>query len=123
MTDTTDNTVPKWDTPPGVQLKDATVNVQDIATVLQSFLVVAGLVHMHLFNQLLVVTSGKDGVHSPGSKHAKGEAVDLRIIDLPPSNAPAFLLCLRVLCDRFHLAMFDESYTPGAGHVHIEVAG
>jgi hypothetical protein len=83
MTNTTDTTGPKWDVPPGVQLKDATVNVQDIATVLQSFLVVAGLVHMHLFNQLLVVTSGKDGVHSPGSKHGRGEALDLRIIGLP----------------------------------------
>jgi hypothetical protein len=123
MNDATDRTGPAFVVPPGVALKDNTVNVVDIDPALQSFLITAGLVHMHLFNQLLVVTSGKDGVHSVGSKHAKGDAVDLRIWPLPLGYQPAFILLLRVLCDRFHLAMFDESFTPGAGHVHVEIAG
>jgi hypothetical protein len=108
--------------PPGVQFKDSTVNIRDVDELLQSFLITAGLVHMHLFTTLLTVTSGKDGQHSPGSKHAAGKALDLRIIDLPPEYQPAFLLCLRVLCARFHLAMFDESNLPGRRHVHIEIA-
>ena len=123
MTDATDRTGPEFDVPPGVTLKDATVNVKDVDPALQSFLIVAGLVHMHLFNQLLVVTSGKDGAHVASSKHERGKALDLRINDLPPQYQPAFLLVLRVLCDRFHLAMFDESFAPGMGHVHIEIAG
>jgi hypothetical protein len=109
--------------PPGVKLKDSTVNIRDVDGLLQSFLITAGLVHMHLFNMLLVVTSGKDGQHSPGSKHGTGKALDLRIADLASQDQPAFLLCLRVLCARFGLAMFDESNLPGAGHVHIEIAG
>lgn len=123
MVDATNRTGPNLQLPPGVELKDASVNVLDIDPALQSFLVVAGLVHMHLFNAILVVTSGKDGKHVASSKHMLGHAVDLRILDLPPQYQPAFLLALRVLCDRFHLAMFDETYAPGMGHVHIEIAG
>jgi hypothetical protein len=113
----------KFITPPGVALKDKTVDVEHINAVLQAFLIVAGLVHMHLFNSLLTVTSGKDAKHAQSSKHYIGNAVDLRINDLPPDYQPVFILYLRVLCDRFHLALFDESNVPGAGHVHIEIAG
>jgi hypothetical protein len=123
MADATDRTGPAFVVPPGVQLKDASVNVVDVDPVLQSFLIVAGLVHMHLFNQLLVVTSGKDGTHVASSKHGEGKAVDLRIYDVPPQYQPAFLLVLRVLCARFALAIFDETYAPGMGHVHVEIAG
>lgn len=123
MTDATINTGPQFIAPPGVALKDAAVNVKDIRPELQAFLTRAGLVHLHLFDCVLTVTSGKDSVHSPNSKHYKGEAVDLRISDLRPEWQAAFILSLRVLCDRFKLAVFDESNLPGAGHVHIEIAG
>lgn len=123
MIDATDRTGPEFDLPPGVALKDASVNVKDISPVLQSFLIVAGLVHMNLFNELLIVTSGKDSQHVASSKHDKGEAVDLRITSVPERYQPAFLLVLRVLCARFLLAMFDETYAPNMGHVHIEIAG
>jgi hypothetical protein len=117
------NEHPKFTVPAGVALKDATVNVLDINPLLQAYLVNAGLIHLHLFRDLLVVTSGKDGVHSPGSKHMKGDAVDLRISTMQPERQPVFLMATRILCERYNLAMFDESYTPGAGHVHIEIAG
>jgi len=123
MTDATDKTGPDFIVPAGVELKDSGVNVRDIDPALQSFLIVLGLVHLHLFNLPVVVTSGKDSQHVGSSKHYKGDAVDLRISDLLPAYQPAFLLALRVLCDRFHLAMFDESYAPGMGHVHVEIAG
>jgi hypothetical protein len=123
MVDATNLTGRQFLLPPGVELKDKSVDVLDLDPVLQSFLVVAGLIHLHLFNAILIVTSGKDGNHVTSSKHGKGDAVDLRINDLPPQYQPAFLLALRVLCDRFHLAMFDETYAPGMGHVHIEIAG
>lgn len=123
MVDATDRTGPDFVVPPGVELKDASVNVKDINPVLQSFLIRFGLVHLHLFGTPVVVTSGKDAQHVASSKHDRGWAVDLRISDLPAAAQPAFLLALRVLCDRFELAMFDESYAPGAGHVHVEIAG
>jgi hypothetical protein len=123
MTDATDSTGKYWLPPAGVELKDASVNVSDIDPVLQSFLVRLGLIHLHLFNAPVVVTSGKDAIHAASSKHYKGDAVDLRITDLPPGDQPAFLLILRVLCDKFCLAMFDETYAPGMGHVHVEIAG
>ncbi len=109
--------------PAGVRLKDATVNIADVDLALQAFLTVAGLVHLHLFDEMLTVTSGRDGAHSPGSKHAAGCAVDLRMSDVSLADQPVFILCLRVLCARFKLALFDESNVPGAGHVHVEVAG
>jgi hypothetical protein len=109
--------------PAGVRLKDPTVNIRDVDEVLQRFLVTAGLVHLHLFDEMLTVTSGKDGVHAPGSKHAVGRAVDLRISDLGLAEQPVFILYLRVLCARFHLNLFDESNLPYGGHVHIEIAG
>jgi hypothetical protein len=123
MADKASNPVFSFIVPAGVALKDKSVNVADINPVLQAFLVAAGLVHMHLFNALLTVTSGKDAKHAQASKHYIGNAVDLRINDLPPDYQPVFILYLRVLCDRFHLALFDESNVPGAGHVHIEIAG
>lgn len=123
MSDATDRTGPDFVVPPGVELKDASVNVKEIHPVLQSFLIRFGLVHLHLFGTPVVVTSGRDAQHVASSKHYNGEAVDLRINSLPASYQPAFLLVLRVLCDTFHLAMFDESFAPGAGHVHVEIAG
>lgn len=123
MPDKLNNSPSPFIVPPGVALKDKSVNVTDINPVLQAFLVAAGLVHMHLFNALLTVTSGEDAMHTVGSKHYIGNAVDLRINDLPLDYQPVFILYLRVLCDRFHLALFDESNVPGAGHVHIEIAG
>lgn len=107
----------------GVEIKDASVNLSGIDTTLRTFLGVAGNVHFYLFAAPLVVTSGRDGQHVASSKHAEGKAVDVRIHDLTPGDQPAMLAYLRVLCERMSLAMFDESFAPGMGHVHIEIAG
>jgi hypothetical protein len=123
MTDTASSVEPKWIVPAGVTVKDASVNVSDLNPVLHSFLVRAGLVHLHLFNAVLTVTSGKDGKHVTSSKHGRGEAVDLRITDLAPELQPVFILAMRVLCQQFNLAAFDESYAPGMSHLHIEIGG
>lgn len=123
MTDIVNNPPQPWRCPAGVAVKDATVNVADLNPVLQSFLVRAGLVHLHLFNAILVITSGVDGKHVVSSKHGRGDAVDVRIGDLPLDEQPAFLLAMRVLCKQFKLAAFDESYAPGMCHLHIEIGG
>lgn len=107
----------------GVEIELESVNVVDIDPTLRTFLGVAGNVHFYLFAAPLVVTSGRDGHHVASSKHAEGKAVDIRIHDLAPGDQPAMLAYLRVLCKRMSLAMFDESFAPGMGHVHIEIAG
>jgi hypothetical protein len=123
MTSDATNGQAPWQVPAGIELKDASVNLRDVNPVLQSFLVPVGLIHLHLFDAVLVVTSGKDGAHVASSKHGRGDAVDLRITDLRADWQPAFLLVLRVLARRFNLAVFDETYAPGMGHVHVEIGG
>ena len=123
MPDATDRTGPNFVVPPGVELKDASVNVADVDAVLHSFLNVLGLIYLHLFDHPVIVTSGKDAAHVASSKHYEGKAVDLRISNLSQDEQPAMLLVLRVLCKQYGLAMFDETYAPGMGHVHIEIAG
>lgn len=107
----------------GVERKDVNVNVSDIDPELKTFLRIAGLAHQVMFSKPVVVTSGRDGNHVASSKHASGKAVDLRISDLWAGDQPAWLAMLRVFCERMHLACFDESFAPGMGHVHIEIAG
>jgi hypothetical protein len=108
--------------PAGIALASPAVNIADLNPVLHSFLIKAGLVNLHLFDRMLVVTSGMDGVHSPGSKHGKGDALDLRIADVPISQQAVFILYLRDLCHTFRLAFFDESNLPGEPHIHVEIA-
>lgn len=107
----------------GVERKDASVMLDTIDEQLKIFLRVAGLAHVVMFSKPVVVTSGRDGAHVNSSKHMQGKAVDLRISDLFPSDQPAWLAMLRVLCERMHLAVFDESFAPGMGHVHVEIGG
>lgn len=123
MVDATDRTGANWQIPPGVQLKNDSVNVRDVNPKLQAFLIQAGLVHLHLFDLPLTVTSGKDAIHVQSSKHYKGDAVDLRGSDLLSDEGPAWLLCLGIMAAKFGLAIFDESHVPGAQHIHIEIAG
>lgn len=87
------------------------------------FLARLGLVHLHLFGTPVVITSAVDSVHSPNSKHAKGDAVDLRIMDKSPRQQAIFLLLIFELSKTFPVAFFDESNLPGQPHVHVEVAG
>lgn len=107
----------------GVERKDVNVQLDTIDEQLKTFLRIAGLAHVVMFSKPVVVTSGRDGNHVASSKHASGKAVDLRISDLFPGDAPAWLAMLRVLCERMHLACFDESFAPGMGHVHVEIGG
>jgi len=106
--------------PPGVEKASPVVDLSGIEANLFAALTPLGLVHLHLFNEPLTVTSGRDSVHVPSSKHGRGMAVDLRITDKRPEDIPCFLLILRVMCARFGLACFDESYLPGEPHIHLE---
>jgi hypothetical protein len=123
MTDATLNPIPPGVLPPGIDRKDATVDINGLNPALLLFLRSLGLVHLHLFNDPCVLTSAKDGKHALQSKHYKGDAVDLRISDKNGLAQATFLLILVYMSRVYKLAVFDESNVVGAGHIHVEVAG
>lgn len=123
MSDATMNPTPPGILPAGIERKDDSVDTAHLNPVLSLFLRSLGLVHLHLFGKPCVLTSAQDGTHAIGSKHYKGYAVDLRMVDKTGIEQAAFLMILTVLARQMKLAVFDESTVPGAGHVHVEIAG
>lgn len=123
MPDATENPIPPGIFPAGTQGKDASVNLVGVEPALLSFLTRLGLIHMHLFDSVLTITSAKDAIHGKGSKHYVGKAVDIRIVDLAPDMRPVFLMVLYAMSAKYRIAVFDESQLPGGPHVHVELAG
>lgn len=123
MTDATLNPLPPGVLPAGVERKDASVLTQKLNPVLLRFLAVLGQVHLHLFDTPVVITSAVDATHAPGSKHFQGNAVDIRLSDLTPESQMILILIVRRLSLEMDLAYFDETMLPGAGHLHVEIAG
>lgn len=68
---------------PGVYLKDSSVNVKNLAPELLRALVTMRDVLSALGAGPLVVTSGNDGFHVPGSRHYVNDAVDVRSLHIP----------------------------------------
>ena len=122
MTDATLQPLPDGVLPVGVERADSRVVTTQLHKALTAFFVPLGLVHLHLFDMPAVITSARDSVHVPASKHGQGKAVDLRIFDKRPKWQPVYLLVLTTLGDRFGLTVFDESDLPGEAHIHVEVA-
>jgi hypothetical protein len=102
--------------------KSPEVNLDGVAQPLLDFLGVLGIVHVALWSCPLIVTSARDQTHAANSKHASGKAVDLRVNDIVRDHGDRLLAVVLVLCERFHLTVFDERNLPGAGHFHVEVA-
>jgi len=93
----------------------ANVNLDGVTPQIFFALGVANSMHRRMFGPPLTITSAKDGTHSPGSLHPKGDAVDLRIHDLPPVTAAAF--CASLL-DALHPLGYDVVLEPT--HIHLE---
>ena len=123
MSESTQMPIPPGVLPVGVERKDATVLTQGLNPVLMQFLTRLGLVHLHLFGVPVIITSAVDAKHAPGSKHYKGDAVDVRILDKVPLSRSCFLLVVIELASQFGCAVFDETNLSSAPHVHIEIAG
>lgn len=123
MSESTQTPLPPGVLPAGVERKDATVLTQGLNPILLQFLTRLGLVHLHLFGAPVVITSAVDAKHAPGSKHYKGDAVDLRIDDMTAANYMCLLVIVKVFTYSFPIAVFDEARLPGAPHLHIEIAG
>lgn len=103
--------------------KSPDVNLEGVDETLIEFLTVLGIVHQALWGRPLVVTSARDQIHTAGSKHSLGRAVDLRVSDIIEPGRDRLLAVVNVLADRFCLTVFDERNLPGAGHFHVECAG
>jgi hypothetical protein len=123
MPDATESPLPPGIFPAGTQAKDSSVSLIGVDPILISFLTRLGLIHMHLFDSIMTVTSARDAVHGKGSKHYIGKALDLRISDLPPRSLITFMAVLWELTPRYKLAVFDEEQCIGAQHIHVELAG
>lgn len=67
----------------------------------------------------IVITSARDGVHSPNSVHYSGEAFDLRTNTLLPSQKAALLTNLQVELYREPRMFFAFLEHPGEPNEHI----
>jgi len=70
-----------------MQPKDETVNIWGLEREMQPVLKFAGMIWKD-YGQELVVTSARDSIHSAGSLHYYGLAVDLRTRDFPENQRP-----------------------------------
>lgn len=109
--------------PEHVALGSPQVDVHGCRLALWNCLTAAAAVHFALFARPLVVTSGKDGVHTAGSKHGTGDALDLRTHDKIAEEQLLFLVALVHVAAKFHCAVYDERQRPAAGHFHVEYFG
>jgi hypothetical protein len=111
---------PAW-WPDFLQVADATVRVAELDPKLIAFLQWASVSHFQRFSRPLIITSGNDGIHAPGSKHYVWKAVDMRSHDLPGSDQDAFAQSFPVEERTFQVGIFDERFI-GQPHWHVETA-
>ena len=90
---------------------------------LLNFVAHLNAIHQLLFGGGLVVTSAKDGQHTPGSLHAEGKAIDIRTEDKDPQGNMLFLMVLVYAAEAMPITIFDERNLPGSPHIHIEWHG
>jgi len=114
------NPKPAW-WPEFLEVADATVDVAELHPKLIAFLQWAAGSHFQQFHRPLIVTSGNDGNHAPGSKHYFWKAVDIRSRDIPDAEQDAFAQSFPVEERTFQVGVFDERFI-GKPHWHVEVA-
>src|SRR5277367_2013004 len=103
--------VPKPDWCGGdIELASTSVNVTDTLPMLRNFTLKAAAVHMALFDEPLIITSGNDAEHIGGSKHAQNKALDLRARDLSDAESALFTAVLGYVASLFTVGVFDERF-------------
>jgi hypothetical protein len=106
-----------------VELANLTVRFDDVDPALRAFAGNAGLVYYHLFGKPLIITSGLDSQHAPGSKHYTGKAIDVRSHDLDPGEQVIFTGILAYMSPEKGIGVFDERGLSSGPHWHIELLG
>jgi len=107
----------------GLAVANPSVVLDGVSPGLLGFLAQMGIVHKTVFGKDLVITSGKDGTHVPGSMHYTGHAVDLRTVDKDPAGVDLLLHMLAYAVVGERIAFFDERNKPGGAHIHLEWLG
>lgn len=125
MTDSSSSSAPNTPSklPDYIQMASPAVNYHDVVPPLRAFTEFAALLHHLIFGNPLVVTSGKDAIHSTTSLHAFGKAVDVRTKDKSPEEQLLFLMVLGFSAPANHVSVFDERALPGQEHIHLEYHG
>jgi hypothetical protein len=106
---------------PHVYLAEMSVDLDPVAGELRAFVGDVAQVYFYLFGRSLVVTSGKDGKHTGGSKHYTGKAIDVRSHDLDPGEQVIFLAILAYMSPEKGIGVFDERGLSSGPHWHIEL--
>lgn len=121
MSTSPSNPKPLFLPPPGIQITSPDVNIADLDPVLHSFLIRAGFVSLHLFDDLLVASLGRGKGHKPGDAHVLGRAIDL----LPPPydavELNIFVDVLGLLCRQFRLTFIPVPRPQRMDYLHIEM--
>lgn len=100
--------------------KDDSVNLAGLTPTMRAAL--DRIEPLHPGPNEMVITSGRDGHHMPGSKHPEGNAVDIRTRDLSPPDVVTFRNAVRSALGPDFDVVMESSTTPGstAGHLHVE---
>jgi hypothetical protein len=99
------------------------VQLAGVRPELLTFVDYLALIHRVVFSKPLVITSARDSVHSAGSLHAQGLAVDVRTKDLLPDEQGLLLALLAYAAPANKVAVFDERALGGESHIHLEYHG
>lgn len=105
---------------PSYKLASDSVIIDGVNPLLLAFVDRLSGIHQLLFDEPIVITSGKDGTHGLGSLHPHGRAVDLRTRDLTQTQLGVFLSILAYECWANNMIYMDESALVGESHIHIE---
>lgn len=109
--------------PIGLKTGGPHVELGGVNEQLLSFAAVLDRIHQILFITQMVITSARDGVHTPASRHEMGLAIDIRTIDKDAEGNMVFLTVLAYAARVMPITIFDERNLPGAPHLHIEWHG
>lgn len=96
-----------------MRFKDDTINPQGITNELMLAIWVADEVY-HDYGAELVITSLVDGRHSHTSLHYCGNAVDVRIRNLPPEKQEPVRTEIKARLNKHYDVILEED------HIHIE---
>ena len=102
-------------------IKDKSVNIWGLKPEMQPVLKTAAEVWKNFIGVDLVVTSANDGIHSPGSYHYFGYAVDLRTWDSESKQIDSDLRREIVKTLRIVLAEYSAYYDVVSHETHIHV--
>ena len=109
--------------PIGLKTAGPHVELQGVNEQLLSFAAVLDRIHQILFNTQMVITSARDGMHAPSSRHEMGLALDIRTNDKDAEGNMVFLTVLTYAARIMPITTFDERNLPGSPHLHIEWHG